>query len=289
MSEPLPADIAEAVRVAGQRIGPIGDRLIYRARVSSTNDVALALVASGAKDWTTVLAGSQAAGRGRQGRWWFSAPDVGLYFSTIMRGIEVTTLTLMAGVAVTEGVRAATGVAAEIKWPNDVVLSGPPPEGRQSPKVAGILTEASRFRGTVDAVVVGIGVNVSPTLYPPELTTVAGSLAAAVGRPVNRAAVLVEVLAALTRWRHALAAGRVHQTLARWRELAPTSEGTRVAWYEQGQRRLGVTHGIDSDGALLVACEGRVERLVAGDVTWLTPTAHRTRRGETDAAGDRRR
>ncbi len=282
MTEPLPDDIEAALRAGAERIGPIADRLTYHSVVSSTNDVALDLAAAGAEDWTTVLAGAQTAGRGRQGRRWFSAAGAGLYFSTVMRGIESSSVTLMAGVAVAEGVRDATGLPAEIKWPNDVVLPRPRPDGPgPTAKLAGILSEASGFRGAADAVVVGIGVNVAETVYPPELTTRASSLAASLGAPVARATVLVDVFAALIRWRRVLSEGGESDVLARWLELAPTSEGTTVEWNEQGRSRRGVTQGIDRDGALLVRCDGRLERVVAGEVTWPARPAQNARiRGE---------
>ena len=287
MTTPFPPDIADALRSASDRIRPIGERLTYRAVVSSTNDIAQDLAAAGAEDWTTVLAGEQTAGRGRQGRRWFSAPDAGLYFSTILRGVGSTPVTLMAGVAVTEGVREATHLPAEIKWPNDVVLPGSNlEEGRTTWKLAGILAETSRVHDTVDAVVVGIGINVSPACYPPELETVARSLATAVGEPVDRATVLVEVLAALTYWRGRLADGRVDEVLSRWRELAPTSVGSTVEWNEQGTRHRGVTQGIDGDGALLVRGDRGTTRLVAGEVTWVTRLGLPSPSRRNDAARD---
>ena len=85
MTEPLPADVALALRAAADRIGACAGRISYVATVSSTNDVALRLAVAGADDGTAVLAGAQAAGRGRQGRRWFSPPGAGLYFSLVLR------------------------------------------------------------------------------------------------------------------------------------------------------------------------------------------------------------
>lgn len=265
MTEPLPADVARVLHAAGDRIGACAGRVVYRSEVSSTNDVALRLAAAGAGDGTTVLAGAQTAGRGRHGRRWFSAAGAGLYFSVVVRGGGPAPLTLMAGVAVAEGVRAATGLPAEIEWPNDVVA---PARGARPAKLAGILTEAARPGG---AVVVGIGINVAATPYPPDVAARASSLAAETDRPIERAAVLVETLAALARWRRALAAGDTARMLARWRELAPGSRAAVVEWSVQGRRRRGVTAGIDQEGALLVRRRDRIERLVAGEVTRVVP------------------
>ena len=271
MTEPLPADVALALRAAADRIGACAGRISYVATVSSTNDVALRLAVAGADDGTAVLAGAQAAGRGRQGRRWFSPPGAGLYFSLVLRGSGPAPVTLVAGLAVAEGVRAATGLPAEIEWPNDVVVRSPPSRraGGGARKLAGILTEASRLGGVADAVVVGIGINIERARYPADVAWRASSLAAEVDGPVDRAAVLVEVLAALARWRRVLAAGGTLRMLARWEELAPTSRGAVVAWSAAGGRRSGMTAGIDRDGALLVRSGDDLERLVAGEVHWL--------------------
>lgn len=280
MTEPLPADVARALHAAGDRIGASAGRVAYFSEVSSTNDVALRLAAAGAGDGTTVLAGAQTAGRGRHGRRWFSAAGAGLYFSVVVRRGGPAPLTLMAGVAVAEGVHAATGLSAELEWPNDVVAParGAHDGGARPAKLAGILTEAARPAG---AVVVGIGINVAPTPYPPGVAGRASSLAAESDGPIARAAVLVETLAALARWRRALAAGGTARMLARWRELAPGSRAAVVEWSVQGRRRRGVTAGIDQEGALLVRRRGRIERLVAGEVTRVVP-ALRATSGEDD-------
>ena len=280
MTEPLPADVAQALHAAGDRIGACAGRVAYLSEVTSTNDVALRLAAAGAGDGTTVLAGAQTAGRGRRGRRWFSAAGAGLYFSVVVRGGGPAPLTLTAGVAVAEGVRAAAGLPAEIEWPNDVVAParGAYDGGARPAKLAGILTEAARPGG---AVVVGIGINVAPIPYPPDVAGRAGSLAAETDGPIERAAVLVETLAAFARWRRALAAGDTARMLARWRELAPGSCDAVVEWSVQGRRRRGVTAGIDHDGALLVRRRERIERLVAGEVTRVVP-ALRATSGEDD-------
>lgn len=269
MTQILPDDIAQALRGAAGRVGPLGTRLTYHDVLPSTNDSALAMAAAGAADGTTVLAGAQTAGRGRQGRRWHSAADAGLYFSTVLRGIESASVTLMAGVAVTEGIRRATGLPAEIKWPNDVLV--PMARGGQPilpVKVAGILAEAHRDRERVAAVVLGVGINIVPVDYPPEIAAVAGALGEALGRPVDRAGVLVEVLAALAAWRRVMTEQGLSPVLERWQALAPMSEGAEVEWTVRGTPRTGVTAGIDTDGALRVRAGDRVERVVGGEVTW---------------------
>ncbi len=267
MSQPLPPDIARAIGAAGGRLGAWAERVVYRSVVPSTNDVARQLAAAGAADGTTVLAGAQTTGRGRQGRRWFSAPGAGLYCSVVVRDIETAVVTLAAGVAAAEGVRAATGLPVELKWPNDVMLPARP--NRRTLKVGGILTEAARLGGAAEAVIVGVGINVADVAFPPEIAARAGSLGAALGAPVDRGVVLVELLAALAYWLRLLAAGETGCVLDRWRALAPSCTGAEVEWRVADARRCGVTAGIDRDGALLVRSGEHVERLVAGEVTWV--------------------
>ena len=150
----------------------------YRC-ITSTNDVAARLADAGAAEGTWVVADEQTAGRGRRGRTWVSPPGAGLYLSVIFRPSafvarasgarcarddRVTSLlTLMAGVAAAQGVRAATGLAPGLKWPNDLVIE---PPGERSGfsrfrKLAGILAEGSASGGELQSVVIGIGINLT--------------------------------------------------------------------------------------------------------------------------------
>lgn len=287
MSDPLPSDIEDALSARSESLGAFADHFHYFSVVPSTNDVALRLAEDGAQDGTIVLAAAQTAGRGRRGREWFS-PVGGLYFSVIMRGLPSPTVTLMAGVGVAEGIRISTGLAAEIQWPNDVVLPTSQRNGqsRKLVKVAGILSEAPRIGKVPDAMIVGIGINVSRIDYPTELASRASSLEFELRRSVDRASVLVESLSALIRWRNLVDMGNESVMLSRWRELAPSSEGSIVAWKTQERDREGITDGIDADGALRVRCGAQVERLVAGEVTWRAPSDTRSLFKGIDAAGN---
>ena len=268
MTDRLPPDIETGMREAAKNLGPFADRLSYFTAVSSTNDVAARMATAGAADGTIVLAAAQTAGRGRGGHAWFSPPESGLYFSLVLRGIESAIVTLMAGVAVAEAIRESTGLRVELKWPNDVVVPGGVP-GLNPPKMAGILTEASSGRGSRDAIILGIGINVSNTDYPPELAAKGISIERALGAPVDRGRVFVTTLATLARWRDVLLAGELKGLRERWSNLAPSSVGAPVAWLGERSRREGVTAGLDVDGALLVTRGCRTERIMAGDLTWL--------------------
>ncbi len=159
-------------------------QLRYFAEVDSTNDIALALAAGGAPEGTSVLADVQGAGRGRRGRSWFSPAGAGLYLSVVVRPGEsartLSLLTLAAGVAAAEAVAAASGLPVELKWPNDLVT------GRPWRKLGGLLCESTGPGATVDAVVVGLGINLRQAAYPPEIADRATSIETELG-PSDRA------------------------------------------------------------------------------------------------------
>lgn len=236
------------------------------AVVTSTMDVAAEAATRGAAEGWTVVAEEQTAGRGRRGRRWASPPGAGLYCSIVLRprvapgGPLLPLLTLAAGVGLREGVRAATGLAAELKWPNDLVV------GRR--KLAGILAEGMGLGAPDQAVVLGIGINVRSTAYPPDVAPRATSLEAELGRAVDRQVVLAEVLRAVGAAYEDLAAGRADAVRRRWEEASPTARGAAVTWETPEGPRRGRTAGLDTSGALLVDTPTGRERLVGGEVRW---------------------
>lgn len=258
----VPPDVAGVLAEARPRLGPFGARVFAYASVSSTNDVAIRLASTGVEEGTTVLADAQRAGRGRQGRAWFSPAGAGLYVSVVLRPRRLLPqVPLAAGVALADGVKAATGLLVEIKWPNDLVI------GRR--KLGGILTEAVGTGERVDAVVLGYGINLRAVALPGELRDRATSIEAELGKPPDRGVVLVETLAALAARYRDLQEGRLTAILDRWRDLAPASHGRTVEWSEAGVARRGVAAGIDDEGRLIVRIGDALERLAAGEVRWL--------------------
>jgi BirA family biotin operon repressor/biotin-[acetyl-CoA-carboxylase] ligase len=268
MPEPLPLDLAAALATTSERRDHIGDPAYYFTETTSTNDVAARYAEGGAREGTTVVAGAQTAGRGRLGREWYSPPGAGLYVSVVIRDERAAPfLTLAGGVAVATGIRKATGLPLEIKWPNDVVTrtsNGPSPRR----KIAGILAEGSTSAEGLQYVVLGMGINLSPAAYPPVLQDKASSIAAELGRDVDAGPVLAETLAALSGELASLRRGDRTGLLARWRSLAPFAIGAAVECDSPRGRVSGVTAGIADDGALLVRVGEAIERIVAGEVVW---------------------
>ena len=246
-----------------------GARLFYEAEVASTNDLAIAAAERGEPEGTTFVAGMQTAGRGRFGRVWFSPPGAGLYASTIIRRPALAPwITLAGGVAAAEGIRQATGLPVQIKWPNDIVaVDGAGFKTRR--KIAGLLAEASSGPHGVQHVVLGMGINLGPAAFPPELAGRAGSIEGELGKPVEAGPVLAAALAALNRGLRDLESQGPSGLLAHWLTLAPSAHGQAVEWDGPSGPQAGVTAGLDRDGALLVRTTGGLARIVAGEVRWV--------------------
>jgi BirA family biotin operon repressor/biotin-[acetyl-CoA-carboxylase] ligase len=238
------------------------DRITRLASTTSTNDVAATL-----PEGSVVVAGRQTAGRGRRGRTWFSPPGAGLYVSVVLapfRSVDVPRatqlLTLAAGVAIAEGIEAAVGLRADVKWPNDLYV--------RRRKLGGILAEAASSGGAVGRVVLGFGVNLAPAAYPPDVADRATSIETELARPADGETVLRASLAALTRRYDDLLGGRFDDILDAWRARAPAASGANVMWTSAAGPVDGVTEGIDDEGALRVRIGDRVERVVSGDIVW---------------------
>ncbi len=220
--------------------------------VGSTNDEAMARARAGAPHGTAVVAEAQTRGRGQKGHTWQSLPGENIYLSVVLRlglsPLATLPVTLAAGVATCEVVN-QFAAGASIKWPNDVLLS--------ELKVAGILTEATTRGERVEAVILGVGVNVNAAEVPVDLP--ATSLRLAVGHPVDREAVLARLLRELERWIDALVSAGPAPVLAAWRARSSTF-GRRVASPE------GVAVDIDETGALVIETEsGRRIKVHSGE------------------------
>lgn len=222
---------------------------------------------AGAAEGLVVVAHEQTAGRGRRGRTWSSPPGAGLYLSFLFtpRPDQVSPralglVTLGAGVAVRAAVRAASGFAPELKWPNDVMV------GRR--KLAGVLAEGMGLGGSHPRVVLGVGVNVRKASYPPEVADRATSVEEETGRPIDAAPILEALLLEVPAVYARLGAGEADAILRSWREASPAVVGATVEWDTPQGVRQGTTIGIDDDGALVVGTGTTVERVVGGEVRW---------------------
>jgi len=242
---------------------PLWRSLEVVPEIGSTNAALLAAAADDAPEGTVLLAEHQVTGRGRLDRVWASPPGAGITVSFLLRPDVPSArrgwLPLLTGVALAEAVGEVPGVRASLKWPNDLLAAG-------GAKLAGILAEVGG-----GAVVVGVGLNVSTRAD--ELPETGTSLALAAGRPVDRAAVLLQFLRGFERrylaWAQALgdpvSSGLAHDYLA-W---CSTVGADVVVMLPDGSTLEGVAESVDWDGRLVVRTAEGVVELASGDVRHL--------------------
>jgi len=274
-----------ALRAAIIRPGALWQDLTVVTSTGSTNtDLAPQATQSAepAPEGAVLIAEEQRQGRGRMGRRWVSPPRSALMFSVLLRPAEVPParrgwVPLLAGVAAATAVRRVTGVPATLKWPNDLLVA--------DRKLAGILAEQSG-----DAIVVGLGLNVTTTLAELPEPATQGALPASQGAlpatslwlehatSLDRAALLTELLGEFEYWYQA------------WRRADPPgdpeSSGLRRAYLDLsatvgrdvrverpgGQVTAGRAVGLDPDGQLIIdnpLDPLRREAVSAGDVRHL--------------------
>lgn len=239
---------------------PLGG-LRFFTQIGSTNDEALAWAASGAADFSLVVADEQTAGRGRMQRKWFTPPGAALAFSLVLRpnAEEIPWLSRFSGLAALALAQTleAQGTPAQIKWPNDILLNGK--------KTAGILLESVWLGDKVDSLVLGMGLNISPQALPPteECNFPATSLQTE-GLLLNRWQALREILLKLRTLRPSLASPAL---LEAWQErLAYRGQPVSV-WSEANAPRRGLLLGLSEDGSLRLQTQNGAEEIFhAGEI-----------------------
>ncbi len=231
--------------------------LRWLVETDSTNRYLLDAARAGAPDGLVVVADHQRAGRGRLGRTWSAPPGASLLVSVLLRpGLppdERHVVVVAAAVAMAEAVAVTTGVLADLKWPNDLLVG--------DRKLAGILAES-----VGDAVVVGIGVNLDWPEIPPELEGIATACNLEGGDPVAREELLAAFLA-----RYEEHLGDLEETRRRYRDRLVTL-GREVRVERAADIVVGTAVDVDATGRLLVDVEGTIETVTAGDVIHLRPT-----------------
>jgi BirA family biotin operon repressor/biotin-[acetyl-CoA-carboxylase] ligase len=241
-----------------------GKRVYHFFRTDSTNRVAMELGYAGEPEGAVVLAEEQTAGRGRAGRSWHSERGAGLYVTLLLRPklspAQAPVLTMLAGLSAHTAVLAQTGLAPELKWPNDLLLNGK--------KVGGILTEMHAEPSAVRFVIVGIGVNVNQEKFPAELSPTATSLYRETGRLQSRLEFLVKLLSQFeTDYNRFLLEGAAY-VVQRFELVSGFATGRRVRVDTATETYLGTTDGLSPEGLLIVKKDtGASSTVIAGDVT----------------------
>ncbi len=270
---PADPDILVPWSIEKETVSIAWDRLLVEGffRAGSTNDEVMARGRAGAPEGLLVYAEQQTAGRGRQLRHWHSPARAGLYFSLLLRPRtdpeHWPLLTHAASVALVRALEASSPsgsvgrpLAPEIKWPNDVLLSGR--------KTAGILLETISSGGAARAAVLGTGVNLTAAAIPPGCEQQATAVNVEAAASVPRRPLLVRFLEHFQR-RYLLFEGAAYkEILEEWKQCSRMWMGAEVQITEPGRVRKAVTCGLSDSGALRIrTCDGQEEIILAADVS----------------------
>lgn len=223
-------------------------KLHFAAETGSTNSDALEAARNGAPHGSVYFADAQSAGRGRGDHRWHSNAGQGLYVSVLLRlplpAVRLQLLPLASGLAAAQAIREASGLTADLRWPNDLLLG--------ERKAGGILVE-SRLSGiALDYAVAGIGINVHQRVFDPTLATPATSLDLAAERTISREALLVALLKSLEREALATLSEDAGSMLPARVAAASTWVRGRSVEVHGPQACVGISAGLDAQGFLLV-------------------------------------
>ncbi|UCE97627.1 MAG: biotin--[acetyl-CoA-carboxylase] ligase [Dehalococcoidia bacterium] len=237
----------------------VGRKIIYQSEMPSTMDTARKEVLGGTLEGTVIITDEQTAGKGRIGRPWLSpkgcvalsvilCPEVSLLSSIIM----------VASLAVLYAIRDITGLNPMIKWPNDIMIN--------DKKVCGILIESGVKEGGKDHTIIGIGINVNlDAVYLGKVSVPATSILNELGREVSRLKLIRNLLIEIDKLY--LCVRNEGSLYEEWRQYLDTLG--RQVYVKMGEEIFeGVAESVTRDGNLMLRTrEGNLKRIIAGDVT----------------------
>ena len=241
-----------------------GKEIHYFDRTDSTNIQARLAGEAGASHGTLAVAEIQDGGRGRRGRNWISPAGVGVWMSLLLRPeispVSASMLTLVMALAAQKGIKEATGIESQIKWPNDLVLN--------KKKICGILTEMGTNGVKINYVLIGVGINVNLKEFPEEMQDKATSLILESGQEYDRNQVISQVMKyfEINYEKFVQTCDFTHLLEDYHKILANLNQPVRVL---DGSKSFeGICRGIDEKGELLVEKQDKeITKVSAGEVS----------------------
>lgn len=241
-----------------------GKKIIYEKSLTSTQAIAHQQAQDGAPNGTLVICEEQTEGRGRLMRPWSSQLGKGIWMSVILRPdvlpYEAPQFTLVAAVAVTCAIHDVIGVRPDIKWPNDLLINGL--------KCTGILTEMQADPDRVNAIIMGIGINVNHDQedFEEEIAHIATSLKITTGKSVDRAELVSKILYYLEKFSNQYIKEGFENIKALWEEYSCTI-GSRIKATTIREIFVGKAIGITKDGILkLQLDDGTIKEIYSADI-----------------------
>lgn len=240
-----------------------GQAIHFYETVESTQEIAHKLAREGAQEGTVVIAEQQSKGRGRLGRAWESPKGTGIWMSIIVRPnippYQAPQLTLLTAVAIVQAIQQVTNLRPEIKWPNDILINGK--------KLVGILTELQAEADVIQAIIIGIGINVNTKQFPEELKRKATSLLLENnGQEVERAGLIRAIFQQFEKLYEEYLQHGFKPIKLLW-ESYNVSIGKYISAKTLSQEINGYAKGITDEGVLLVEDDfGNVHEIYSADI-----------------------
>ena len=223
--------------------------------VTSTNDIALDMARNGEPEGLVITADRQTKGRGRRGHTWWDECGQSVLMSILLTPdippTHLSQLSFVVSLSAAECLESKCNLDASLKWPNDVLVN--------DKKLGGILIETIPAKHIA---VAGIGINVNQTAFPPELSTIATSIALENGMCLDTSAISRALAEAIRTNYQAYLANGFEEILDRWRKYM-WGLGRLVEVASEEDAITGIIAGIGSDGALLVDQDGELRRIIA--------------------------
>lgn len=258
-----PDILSQAELESNRHTNWVGKELYFFESTDSTNIRAKDLAEKGSVHGTLVVADEQIQGRGRRGRGWESEKGISIYMSLVLKPDidpgNASMLTLVAAMAVAEGIEKCTGLECQIKWPNDVVIHGK--------KVCGILTEMSTQIDYINHIVIGIGINVQNEEFPEEIRHIATSLYLESGQKQNRALIIERVWEAFEHYYNIYLKTQDMQGLMEEYNQKLVNMGREVRVLDPKEPYEGRAAGINERGELVVETRDGKKYVASGEVS----------------------
>jgi BirA family transcriptional regulator, biotin operon repressor / biotin---[acetyl-CoA-carboxylase] ligase len=263
VTAPDKVDVAQLKEVLDTK--RYGQQIHYYDTVESTQLIAHDLVRQGAPDGTIVIAEYQKAGRGRMQRPWDSSKGKGIWMTVIIRPNiaphQAPQYTLVTAVAVVNAMKSLfKNFTPEIKWPNDILINGK--------KSTGILTEMIAEADQIQALLIGIGINVNQTMadFPDELQDIATSLRVQEGKEIDRALVVAKLLSYLEHYSDHYEKHGFSRIKTLWEEASATI-GKRVRATTLREVIEGEAISITESGVLqILQTDGEIKGVYSADI-----------------------
>ena len=242
----------------------VSKEIVYFEEVGSTNVEATRLATEGKNHGTLVLADSQSGGRGRRGRNWHTPKSTSIAMSIIlkpkMEAEYASMLTLIQAMAVAKAVEDVSGLYAQIKWPNDILVN--------EKKVCGILTEMNLSGSKISSIIIGTGINVNQEEFPEEIADIATSLKREAKAVISREELIEKICHYFEKFYESFMQTKDLSAIMEEYNKRLVSVGRRVKVLDPMQEFTGEALGINSKGELLVKKEnGQIANVYAGEVS----------------------